>query len=135
MCCFALIQDVCVLSAVLRRCGGADRQVGTAVGNWLSGSRDRDGKRLARHKGGVPSVVAPGAAHEPAQDAAVTQLSNQEQPQQQQEQPQLLQEQPQQQQEQPQQQQEQPQLHEVHEEAVVLGFTPEYEEELPINMY
>ena len=83
-----------------------------------------------------------GAAHEPAQDAAVTQLSNQEQPQQQQEQPQLLQEQPQQQQEQPQQQQEQPQqqqeqpqLHEVHEEAVVLGFTPEYEEELPINMY
>ena len=114
MCCFALIQDVCALSAVLRRCGGADRQkVCTAVGKWLSGSRDRNGKRLARHKGGVPFVVAPGAAHEPAQDAAVTQLSNQEQPQ---------------------QQQEQPQLHEVHEEAG-LGFTPEYEEELPINMY
>ncbi|XP_043222433.1 uncharacterized protein LOC122381818 isoform X2 [Amphibalanus amphitrite] len=37
--------------AVLRRCGGADRQkVGTAVGKWLSGSRDRNGKRLLRAK-------------------------------------------------------------------------------------
>lgn len=41
-----------VLCETLRRCGGAERsRVGKAVGAWLSGSRDRSGKRLKRMKG------------------------------------------------------------------------------------
>ena len=42
---------VCVsfLAETLRRCGGASRDaVGKCVGLWLSGSRDRNGKRLRR---------------------------------------------------------------------------------------
>ena len=55
-----------LFSAVLRRCGGADRQkVGTAIGKWLSGSRDRDGKRLLRLK------EKGSAAGPPAADGAV----------------------------------------------------------------
>ena len=42
---------VCVsfLAETLRRCGGASRDAaGKCVGLWLSGSRDRNGKRLRR---------------------------------------------------------------------------------------
>ena len=41
--------DLILFSEVLRRCGGADRHaVGGCVTKWLSGSRDRNGKRLGR---------------------------------------------------------------------------------------
>ena len=40
---------VAFLAETLRHCGGANRDaVGKCVGLWLSGSRDRNGKRLRR---------------------------------------------------------------------------------------
>ena len=105
-----------MLSAVLRRCGGADRQkVGTSIGKWLSGSRDRNGKRLQRLRNTPGASAADDStAAEPSQspaDPPAPQAPSREQavmPQ---------------------------QLEDEEREAARLGFAMVQEEELPLNMY
>ena len=57
---------------MLRRCGGADRvKVGTLIGKWLSGSRDRNGKRLQRARNGAAEDVAPAGTAQPAAEDGI----------------------------------------------------------------
>ena len=64
-------------TAVLRRCGGADRQkIGIAIGKWLSGSRHRNGKRMLRAKtsaaGSQDGAAPPPSPPPPQQQQADT---------------------------------------------------------------
>ena len=77
----------CLPTAVLRRCGGADRQkVGTAIGKWLSGSRDRNGKRMLRAK--ASAAGSQNGAASPPPPPPLPSPPPPPQPQQQQQQPQ-----------------------------------------------